>query len=79
MRCRHVIGSLPRKLGAFARYAYREALLPKLVFQQTYGTAQEGCTGGADLECLRILHLNATRLEAAMDAEPWCQQEALSA
>lgn len=73
-----MIGSLLRKLGALARYAYHEALLPKLVFQQTYGTAQEGCTAGADLECLRILHLNATRVEAAMDAELWCQQEALS-
>ncbi len=33
---RHVIWSLVRKPGAFARYRYREAFFPSLTFRRTY-------------------------------------------
>ncbi len=73
---RHVIGSLLRKPGAFARYAYREALFPTLVFRQAYDALRESGRSGADLEYLRILHLAATRLEASVEAELRRQLEA---
>ena len=66
---RHVIWSLVRKPGAFARYVYREELFPSLVFRAAYDaiqTAQPGTKG--DLEYLRILHLAASTMEA--DVEP---------
>jgi len=62
---RHVIGSLVRKPGGFARYVYREEMFPALVFRQAYDAicaARPGTKG--DLEYLRILHLAATTMEA---------------
>lgn len=62
---RHVIQSLVRKPGGFARYVYREEMFPTLVFRQAYDrlqAAQPGTKG--DLEYLRILHLAATTMEA---------------
>ncbi len=56
---RHLIGSLVRKPGAFARYRYREALFPSLAFRYAFD-ALEGRHGGrADVEYVRILHLAA--------------------
>lgn len=62
---RHVIWSLVRKPGAFARYVYRDAMFPALVFRRAYDAiqaAQPGTRG--DVEYLRILHLAASTLEA---------------
>jgi transposase len=65
---RHLIGSLVRKPGAFARYRYREALFPSLVFRYAFD-ALEGRHGGrADLEYVRILHLAASTGESAVEA-----------
>jgi hypothetical protein len=66
---RHVIWSLVRKPGGFARYVYREEMFPALVFRQAYDAlqaAQPGTKG--DLEYLRILHLAASTLEADVAA-----------
>lgn len=64
---RHLIWSLIRKPGAFARYRYREALFPSLVFRQTYD-ALEGRHGArADVEYVRILHLAASTGESAVE------------
>ena len=66
---RHVIWSLVRKPGAFARYVYREEMFPSLVFRQAYDAIQtphQGTKG--DLEYLRILHLAASTMEAPVAA-----------
>jgi hypothetical protein len=64
---RHVIWSLVRKPGAFARYRYREELFPTPVFRAAYDAlcAQRG--ERADIEYVRILHLAASTLEAAVE------------
>jgi hypothetical protein len=66
---RHVIWSLIRKPGAFARYVYREEMFPTLVFRRAYDVLQtphQGLRG--DLEYLRILHLAASTLQADVEA-----------
>lgn len=66
---RHVIWSLVRKPGGFARYVYREEMFPQLVFRTAYDAiqaAQPGTRG--DLEYLRILHLAASTMEAEVAA-----------
>ncbi len=66
---RHVIWSLVRKPGGFARYVYREEMFPSLVFRKAYDAIQmphHGTKG--DLEYLRILHLAASTLEADVEA-----------
>ena len=64
---RHVIWSLVRKPGAFARYRYREELFPSLVFRESYDVL---CTQGAraDVEYVRILHLAASTMESQVEA-----------
>lgn len=57
---RHVIWSLVKKPGAFARYRYREELFPTGVFRRAY----DALVGGVgerrgELEYLRVLHLAA--------------------
>ncbi len=64
---RHVIWSLVRKPGAFARYRYREALFPTLTFRRAYDALSERLGSAADLEYVRILHLAASTSEAAVD------------
>jgi hypothetical protein len=62
---RHVIWSMLRKPGAFARYVYREEMFPSLVFRVAYDAIQllhPGTQG--DVEYLRILHLAASTMEA---------------
>ena len=62
---RHVIWSLVRKPGGFARYVYREEMFPSLVFREAYDALQvlqPGTRG--DLAYLRILHLAASTMEA---------------
>ena len=66
---RHVIWSLVRKPGAFARYVYREEMFPSLVFRRAYDAIQSPHRGiKADLEYLRILHLAASTREADVEA-----------
>jgi transposase len=65
---RHVIWSLVRKPGAFARYKYREALFPTLTFRRAYDALLERRGSAADLEYVRILHLAASTREAAVEA-----------
>lgn len=66
---RHVIWSLIRKPGAFARYVYREEMFPSLVFRRAYDAIQTPHRGTAgDLEYLRILHLAASTLQVDVEA-----------
>lgn len=66
---RHVIWSLVRKPGAFARYVYREEMFPSLAFRRAYDAILGERAGvRADLEYLRILHLAASTLEADVQA-----------
>ena len=66
---RHVIWSLVRKPGGFARYVYREEMFPSVVFRRAYDSIQTPHHGlKGDLEYLRILHLAASTLEADVEA-----------
>jgi hypothetical protein len=65
---RHVIWSLVRKPGAFARYVYRDELFPTVTFRRAYDAitaVQPGMKG--DVEYLRILHLAASTIEADVE------------
>ena len=64
---RHVIWSLVRKPGAFARYRYREALFPTLTFRRSYDALVDRLGTSADVEYVRILHLAASTSEAAVE------------
>jgi len=64
---RHVIWSLVRKPGAFARYRYREELFPSLTFRRAYDALCERPTGRADIEYVRILHLAASTMESVVE------------
>ena len=65
---RHVIGSLVRKPGAFARYRFREQLFPTRHFRLAYDALREWRGERADVEYVRILHLAATTMEATVDS-----------
>jgi hypothetical protein len=66
---RHVIWSLVRKPGGFARYVYREEMFPSLVFRRAYDAIQTPHRGlKGDLEYLRILHQAASSIEADVEA-----------
>jgi hypothetical protein len=66
---RHVIWSLVRKPGAFARYVYRDELFPSLLFRRAYDAIQTPHHGTAgDLEYLRILYLAASTLQLDVEA-----------
>lgn len=58
---RHIIWTLVRKPGAFARYRWREELFPSLVFRRAYDTLRSRLGERADAEYVRILHLAASR------------------
>jgi len=64
---RHVIWSLVRKPGAFARYRYREELFPTLVFRRAYDALRAARGDRADVEYVRTLHLAASTLEANVE------------
>ena len=57
---RHVIGSLVRKPGAFARYRFREQMFPTMTFRLAYDALKRWRGERADVEYVRILHLAAT-------------------
>jgi hypothetical protein len=65
---RHVIWSLVRKPGAFARYKYREELFPSLVFRRAYDALREWRGERADVEYVRILHLAASTMQSLVEA-----------
>ena len=65
---RHVIGSLVRKPGAFARYRFREQLFPTMRFRLTYDALRQWRGERADVEYVRILHLAATTMAATVDS-----------
>ena len=65
---RHVIGSLVRKPGAFARYRFREQLFPTLQFRLSYDALREWRGERADVEYVRTLHLATTTMEATVDS-----------
>lgn len=65
---RHVIWSLVRKPGAFARYVYRDELFPSLKFRRAYDAIQAALPGlKGDVEYLRVLHLAASTIEADVE------------
>jgi len=65
---RHVIDSLIRKPGAFARYRYREDLFPTLVFRRAYDAlANVMPPRKADIDYLRCLHLAARTMECDVE------------
>ena len=64
---RHVIWSLVRKPGAFARYRYREELFPSLVFRQVYDALRDARGERADVEYVRILHLAASTMQSDVE------------
>lgn len=65
---RHVIWSLVRKPGAFARYRFRAAMFPTVTFRRAYDALLERLGTRADVEYVRILHLAASTSEDAVQA-----------
>jgi hypothetical protein len=65
---RHIIWSLVRKPGAFARYRYREELFPTMVFREAYDALTRSKGERADIEYVRMLHLAASTMEATVEA-----------
>ena len=62
---RHVIWSLVKKPGAFARYRYREDLFPSLVFRRAYDALVSRRGDRADVEYVRILLDDGTPFDYA--------------
>ena len=70
---RHVIWSMVRKPGAFARYRYRDELFPSPVFRRAYDAiVGDSPNLKGDLEYLRILHLAASTMESEVEAALEC-------
>lgn len=65
---RHVIWSLVRKPGAFARYRFREELFPSMTFRRAYDALRASRGDRADIEYVRILHLAASTMESLVEA-----------
>lgn len=65
---RHVIWSLVRKPGAFARYRFREELFPSMTFRRAYDALRSARGDRADVEYVRILHLAASTMESLVEA-----------
>lgn len=66
---RHVIWSLVRKPGAFARYPYRDDLFPTLAFRRAYEALEAHHAGiKADAAYLRILYLAASTMESDVES-----------
>lgn len=64
---RHVIWSLVRKPGAFARYRFREDLFPTLTFRTAYDALCRYRGQRADVEYVRVLHLAASTMESQVE------------
>jgi hypothetical protein len=65
---RHVIWSLVRKPGAFARYRFREELFPSTTFREAYDALIRFKGERADIDYVRILHLAASTMESSVEA-----------
>lgn len=65
---RHVIWSLVRKPGAFARYRFREELFPSMTFRRAYDALRTSRGDRADVEYVRILHLAASTMESLVES-----------
>ena len=65
---RHIIGSLVRKPGAFARYRFREQMFPTMTFRLAYDVLRKRRGKRADVEYVRTLHLAATTMESTVDS-----------
>lgn len=63
----HIIWSLVKKPGAFARYRYREELFPSLTFRKAYDHLKQHKGERCDVEYVRILHLAASTMEADVE------------
>lgn len=64
---RHVIWSLVRKPGAFARYRFREELFPTTTFRCAYDALVRFKGERADVDYVRILHLAASTMEVTVE------------
>ena len=65
---RHVIHSLHRKPGAFARYKYREELFPSMAFRRAYDALEAKHAGyKANLEYVSLLYLATMNLESDVE------------
>jgi hypothetical protein len=65
---RHVIWSLVRKPGAFARYRFREELFPTPAFREAYDALVRFKGERADIDYVRTLHLAASTMESTVEA-----------
>jgi hypothetical protein len=63
----HVIWSLVKKPGAFARYRWRAELFPSLVFRRAYDALRGVHSERADAEYVRILYLAAVSGEQLVE------------
>ena len=64
---RHLIGSLVRKPGAFARYRYQASLFPTTTFRRAYDALMARHGSRADVEYVRLLQLAAHTSEDAVE------------
>ena len=64
---RHIIGSLVRKPGAFARYRYREELFPSTVFRQAYDQLLREDPTAASRRYLQILEWAGQNSQSGME------------
>jgi hypothetical protein len=65
---RHIIHSLVRKPGAFARFRHRQQLFPQFIFRVAYDRLRERLSDRADKEYLRILEMAALTGEESVGA-----------
>lgn len=56
----HIIGSLVRKPGAFARYRFKVQMYPSHTFRLAYDAMRGWKEERADVDYVRILHLAST-------------------
>ena len=63
----HVIWSLVKKPGAFARYRWREELFPSLIFRRACDVLRSFHGERADAEYVRILYMATTSGEAVVE------------
>jgi hypothetical protein len=64
---RHIIRTLVRKPGAFARYRWREELFPSVVFRRAYDALHSRLGERASAEYVRILHLAVSHSAATVE------------
>jgi hypothetical protein len=64
---RHIIRTLVRKPGAFARYRWREELFPSVVFRRAYDALRSRLGERASAEYVRILHMAANHGAATVE------------